>query len=246
MVKRKYNYFKIKNNKLKTGTKEKITHEKENIKGKKIAPIIKENAPEVIDNISREKEKEKIINMPNEDILTTKDIDSNYEESDLIENYSNKTSALTINEVISFLVGNKELAIDILLVKEIVIIEKLNEVSNAENYIEGLYNYRGDIIPVINLAKKFHIEINEEQRIGIVCEYENQLMCILTRKVFDVLELKNLRVFEPPALITGVNDYLYKILRIIDKNGNERIISVLNFQNILSSEEQDMIRHIIE
>ncbi|MCD6579446.1 chemotaxis protein CheW [bacterium] len=245
MVKRKYNFFKIKgknipkqekSEKIGTPKKNKTKDPKDEIE-KKMANMIEEPVieKEIISDILKEEEPvipADIVEIADENIHRA------FTESG--------EEILNINEVISFLVGNKVLALDILLVKEIVIVEKLNEVSNAEDYIEGLYNYRGDIIPVINLAKKFNIARENAQNIGIVCQYENQLMCVLTEKVIDVLELDKIKIYEPPALITGVNDYLYKVIKIIDKNKDERIVSVLNFHNIFSNEEQDMIRHIIE
>jgi purine-binding chemotaxis protein CheW len=153
------------------------------------------------------------------------------------------TDADTITEVISFLVGNKEFAINILNIIEIVIIEKIDPLINAQEYIDGLYNIRNEMIPVVNLNKKLKIEEKEKTHFGIISTIGDRKVCLLAKKIIEVIYLDKVKVFDLPLLISGINDYLYKVIKIESGSG-ERVISIINLKNLFSSEEKLVLNKV--
>ncbi len=150
-----------------------------------------------------------------------------------------------IEEVISFLIADKEFAINILNIIEIVIVEKINPISNAEDYVEGIYNLRGEMLPVINIERKLGLADEIAKHFGLITMLEGRKVCILTKKIMEVVYLSKLKLFDPPIMITGLNDYLYKIIKFV-KNGDERIISIINLDNLFSEEEKLSFVNITE
>ena len=67
----------------------------------------------------------------------------------------------TNQKYVTFRVGNEVYGIDIMLVHSIVDYEDVRSIPNAPGYIEGLYNLRGEVIPVINLHLRFQIPMAE-------------------------------------------------------------------------------------
>ena len=64
----------------------------------------------------------------------------------------------TSQQLVTFQLGAEKYGVDIMDVKEIVDYEEIRGIPNAPAYVEGIYNLRGDIIPIISLHKRFHLQ----------------------------------------------------------------------------------------
>ena len=67
----------------------------------------------------------------------------------------------TNRKYVTFRVGNEIYGIDIMLVHSIVDYEDVRPIPNAPVYVEGLYNLRGEVIPIINLHRRFQIPVSD-------------------------------------------------------------------------------------
>ena len=61
-------------------------------------------------------------------------------------------------QLVTFQLGEELYGVNIMDVKEIVKIQSVRPIPNAPYYVEGIINLRGEIIPIINLHKRFHIK----------------------------------------------------------------------------------------
>ena len=66
-------------------------------------------------------------------------------------------SASKENEFLSFVLGEEHYALDITTVKEIRGYEQVTKIANAPNFIKGVINLRGDIVPIVDLRIKFNV-----------------------------------------------------------------------------------------
>lgn len=66
-------------------------------------------------------------------------------------------------QLVIFSLGNEEYGVDIMQVKEIVTYKEPVKVPNTPKFVEGIINLRGEIIPIVNLKKRFNIP-GEESR----------------------------------------------------------------------------------
>ncbi len=60
------------------------------------------------------------------------------------------------NQLVTFQLGEELYGINIMDVKEIVRVQEIRSIPNAPPYVEGIFNLRSEIIPIINLHKRFH------------------------------------------------------------------------------------------
>ena len=60
-------------------------------------------------------------------------------------------------QLVTFQLGDELYGVDIMDVKEIVKVQAVRPIPNAPYYVEGIINLRSEIIPIINLHKRFHI-----------------------------------------------------------------------------------------
>lgn len=150
-----------------------------------------------------------------------------------------KTTTQVVEEtkqLIIFKLGGEEFGVDILQVREI---EKLDQeitrVPKAPAFVEGVINLRGEIIPIVDLRKRFNLPqkpIDSETRVVIV-EVNENLVGMMVDSVVEVIRI-NVSAIEPtPQITKGVDAYF---LNGVAKM-NERLVVLLNLERTLSAEE---------
>lgn len=94
---------------------------------------------------------------------------------------------------IAFMVNNEEYGIEISFAKEIIRIPKnITQVPNMPSFVEGIINLRGNVIPVVDLKKKFNLyqpaEQYESSRLLII-EFDNAMMGVYVDDITDIIRL---------------------------------------------------------
>ena len=145
-------------------------------------------------------------------------------------------STLTL---VGFFLGQEEYALDILKIREIRPMMEITTVPKAPDFVEGVINLRGDIVPIINLRAKLSLpeaEHTEESKV-IVVEFDNRLIGIVVDEVSEVIEIPEERVSPPPAIIGGVEA---EFLKGVGKLG-DRLLILLDLDKILTEKEKKML-----
>lgn len=141
-------------------------------------------------------------------------------------------AASITNKYVVFKLENEEYGLDILRVKEIKEMMRITRVPKAPAYVRGVINLRGEVIPVIDLRKKFNLQSSqdtESTRIIIVTVDEITVGMIIDASS-EVLEIDKELIEEPPATVAGIDhSFLYGIGKI-----NERLIILLDVSKIIS------------
>lgn len=131
-------------------------------------------------------------------------------------------------QVVGFRIGSETFGLPISLVREIVRVPEITSVPNAPDYIEGVINLRGRIIPVVDLRKRFREKVgppNKKNRI-VVVELEQRLIGLLVNTASEVLRIPPADI-EPPhsvfqegelSYITGVGKYRGRLVILLDLN----------------------------
>ena len=119
---------------------------------------------------------------------------------------STRTSSAKAGKYLTFALGPEEYGIEILKVREIIGFMRVTAVPRVPPYVEGVVNLRGQVIPVIDLRKKFEMEAAERtsRTCIIVVETQKQESCLSTGlivdRVLDVLEIAPENIEGPPAM----------------------------------------------
>lgn len=118
------------------------------------------------------------------------------------------------------MIGNEEYAVDIFYVKEINRLSHITKVPIAPEFIEGVINLRGRIIPVIELRIKMGLpkrENDKDSRI-IVIEDDNLLVGFLVDAVKEVIRIPKDIIEEPPEIVTSSKtDYISSVGKLEDR-----------------------------
>lgn len=144
------------------------------------------------------------------------------------------------NQLVVFLLKQNdsvcEYGVPITQVQEIIPITSPTKLPQSPDFVEGIINLRGRIIPIIDLKKRFNMgtsEITPETR-SVVVEVDGQTVGIIVDEVSEVLRLSADNIEPPPAVIGGITaEYLTGVGKLED-----RLLILLDMDKILSDGEK--------
>lgn len=145
-------------------------------------------------------------------------------------------------QLVTFQLGEELYGVNIMDVKEIVRLQDVRVIPNAPYYVEGIINLRGDIIPIIDLHKRFRIQPlpkdeNDFEGGFIILNIENNKIGINIDKIARVVSVKGEDVKEPPQMISGIgSEYIEGVIR--DEN---RYLIMLNIRKLFNPKELQKI-----
>jgi purine-binding chemotaxis protein CheW len=152
-----------------------------------------------------------------------------------MDQLSQSISANTVQEFLTFSLGDENYAIDILTVKEIRGYESVTKIANAPPFIKGVINLRGDIVPIVDLRIKFNVGqvTYDEFTIVIVLHIRSRIVGIVVDGVSDVVGLSKEQLRPPPDFGVAFNSrYLLGLASV-----NEQMIILVDINELISSEE---------
>lgn len=142
-------------------------------------------------------------------------------------------------QYLSFYLGGEEYAVDILRIREVVEYERLTPVPTTPDWVRGVMNLRGTVVPILDLARKLTDRATEVAKTTCIVifdvdhEGEVAAMGVMIDAVGRVLELGEEQVQEPPAFGCPVRVDLLQGMGMID----DRPIPILDIQRVLTERE---------
>lgn len=124
-------------------------------------------------------------------------------------------------QLVTFQLGEELYGVDIMDVKEIVKVCNVRQIPNAPYYVEGIFNLRSEIIPVMNLHKRFQIKKlelssdDEEVEGGfIILNIDSNKIGIIIDRIARVVTIDMADVKAPPQMISGIGtEYIQGVIR---------------------------------
>ena len=143
------------------------------------------------------------------------------------------------HQLVLFQLSDEDYGVDIYSVQRLIQVPEVTRVPQAPEYVEGVIDVRGDIIPVINLKKRFGFDttdVNGDGRI-VITETGEHIVGFLVDAVSEVTRLSNEDI-EPPApvLVGDRADYVAGIgKQPVTGSNTSRLIIVLDVGKVLSA-----------
>ncbi|OHD13816.1 MAG: hypothetical protein A2086_07610 [Spirochaetes bacterium GWD1_27_9] len=177
-------------------------------------------------------------------MINTKNLDFKYlmeNQKALNKNLKSKTIDSKMLEfdfkIVSFKIGQEYYGIDIMCVKEILKEKKFTRIPNALEFVIGVLNLRGEIMPVIDLARMFHLPSaseNSEVKSIIIIKVENLLIGLVIDQVQHVIPLRKADIQPPSPLLGSINErYIEGVVEI-----NNKLYVILDTEAIFSDKEK--------
>ena len=124
------------------------------------------------------------------------------------------------NKFLVFKTGEEEFGIDIACVKEIINMVNVTQVPSTPNFVKGIINLRGEIIPIIDVRTRFKMEEIEYNDITciIVIEQEGDKIGLIVDEVNEVKYIFEANISAPPsAKLSYANQFVKNLGRIDDR-----------------------------
>lgn len=144
-------------------------------------------------------------------------------------------------KILIFLINDEYFGIDIMEVERILSFSPLTEIPDSPNFIEGVINYEGSILPIINLKKKFSMKnlvgSNEDETKIIVSKQDQCKYGVMVDLVSEVKDISMDIVEETPEIVKGISErYIKGLIKLDDK-----IVILLNLYTILTDDEKKLL-----
>jgi purine-binding chemotaxis protein CheW len=124
------------------------------------------------------------------------------------------------NQLVTFQLGEELYGINIMDVKEIVRVQEIRGLPNAPTYVEGIFNLRSEIIPIINLHKRFHLKkilnSEEDELLSgfIILDIDGMKLGVIIDRVSRVVTIEKENIQPPPQMLTGIGaEYIQGVVR---------------------------------
>jgi purine-binding chemotaxis protein CheW len=138
-------------------------------------------------------------------------------------------------QLVSFTIGTEEFGVDILKVQEINRMVDVTRVPNTPEYVDGIINLRGKVIPIIDLRRRFRMErkLKDKNTRIIVVELNGRVLGFVVDAVSEVLRIPKSVTEAPPPIIAGIDaDYITAIAKL-----ENHLLILLDLERILTVAE---------
>ena len=145
----------------------------------------------------------------------------------------------SVFQLVTFQLGEELYGVDIMDVKEIVKVQAVRSIPNAPYYVEGIFNLRSEIIPIINLHKRFRLkklELSEDDISGefeggfIILNIDGLKIGIIIDRIARVISVNSEDVKSPPQMLSGIGtEYIHGVVR--QENGYLIILDIRSLFN---------------
>jgi len=154
------------------------------------------------------------------------------------ESITGNALASSDQEVLSFILDGEEFGVDILSVKEIRVWSQVTDIPNTPDYLKGVINLRGAIIPIVDLSQRFNRSPKEYDATTVVIvlhttmENKEVQVGIVVDAVSDVYKLEKKDIRETPNFGSNIDHRFINGMATI----SDKIVILLNATKLLDAE----------
>jgi len=142
------------------------------------------------------------------------------------------------SKIIVFKLGDQLYGADILPIQEILLPQEPVKIPNNPDFIEGVIDYRGSVLPVLDLKKRFGFEVTplkKEARL-IVVDIGKKKAAFLVDSVVEIINVEQNQREEAPEMVRIKKEYIAGVVRL-----NTGLVVLLNLLKILTIEEHELL-----
>lgn len=152
--------------------------------------------------------------------------------------YNTKTTSAA-GEYLTFVLGSEEYGLEILKVQEIRGYDAVTQIANTPDFIKGVVNLRGKIVPIVDLRIKFHLSKVEynEFTVVIILNLSGRVIGIVVDGVSDVTALKDEQIRDVPSLVTSIDTKYIVGLATVES----QMLILVDIERLMSSDDMAVL-----
>lgn len=147
-------------------------------------------------------------------------------------------------KVVVFKIDDDEYATSVEQVERILENETITKIPDSPEFLVGVINYQGRIIPIIDLKKRFNLNsksVNQNSKIILAKDTKGDIGLIID-SVSQIVDISSDSISEPPDVISGIIKKYIKAIIKLDK----KIIIYINLSEILEFSEKNNINELVK
>jgi purine-binding chemotaxis protein CheW len=154
----------------------------------------------------------------------------------------NTGSSAVGNEFLTFTLGKEEYGIDILKVQEIRGYDAVTAIANTPDFIKGVINLRGIIVPIVDMRIKFHLgKVEYDQfTVVIILNVANRVVGMVVDGVSDVITLTPDQVKAAPEFGSAIDTQYVMGLGTVD----ERMLILVDIERLMTSSDMELMEKV--
>ena len=144
------------------------------------------------------------------------------------------------NQYVVFRLNETQFGVEIRQVLRIVRLAPITRVPRAPHFLEGLINYHGQVVPVVDLKKRLALDSGEQYgdaARSLIVELEEQSIGMLVDAVVRILRLPDESIEPPPEMVAQVNGVYLTGVAHYEYENEERLVVLLDLSRVLTVEE---------
>lgn len=151
---------------------------------------------------------------------------------------------MATTQQVVFKIDKEEYGLDIMSVNGIEKYQEVVKIPNSPEYVDGIINLRGEVLPVFSLRKKFKLEDKEyDDKTKIIVAYTNNMKIgFVVDMVIEIINIDEDSIEATPKILTGIDRrYIKSVAKVED-----RMIILLDIELIVSDEEKISLGEAVE
>ena len=148
------------------------------------------------------------------------------------------------NQKVVFGIGKELFGVGIASIREIVKVPEMTEVPDSPDFLDGVINLRGKILPVIDLRKRLRINEADRTRLTrvLITDGSDRTVGLIVDFVSEVLRIEPNDIEEPPEMVSAIGiEYINGIAKV-----DEKLIILLDLNKVLSIDDMRKIENTVE
>lgn len=150
-------------------------------------------------------------------------------------------TTLAVSEYLTFMLGRETYGIDILKVQEIRGYDTVTHIANAPDFMKGVINLRGVIVPIVDMRIKFRVgePTYHQFTVVIIMNVLNRVIGMVVDSVSDVVTLTPDQIRPAPELGAALDTHYITGLGTL----NDQMLILVDIEKLMSSDEMQLIDH---
>jgi len=147
-----------------------------------------------------------------------------------------------LSKFLLFTISGEEFGIELDRTFEIIQPQKATPLPGVPDYISGVINLRGFILPLMDMRRRLGVKPSPQREKIIIVKMHGEKIGLLVDSVKEILNIEDRQIASPPSIFKGLRpEYLKGIGKL-----SERLVIILNLDNLLTSEEIKLIEDLTE
>jgi len=147
-----------------------------------------------------------------------------------------------VGQALLFNIGEDEFGIPVGNAVEVIRTRKVRKVPDVPDFVEGFVPVRRDVVPLINMKKRFDVQSAHPRERILVVRYAGERVGLLVDRVSGILKYEDASLLQPPSVFRGLKS---KYLAGILERGGKTIV-LLDISQVLSSQEKIALKRAKE